>query len=82
MCNVILVTLKSFYLFANIFDQLFAGHKAGVKSVTERSGAVVHACDSSYMGGRNWEDHGFRPAQTKSLRDYLNKQAGSGDSHL
>jgi hypothetical protein len=27
---------------------------------------VVHAYHSGYLGGRDWEDHGLRPAQAKS----------------
>jgi hypothetical protein len=27
---------------------------------------VLHACNPSYSGGRDWEDGNFRPAQAKS----------------
>jgi hypothetical protein len=26
---------------------------------------VVHACNNSYVVGRDWEDHGLKPAQAK-----------------
>jgi hypothetical protein len=29
--------------------------------------AVVHACNPSYSGGRDQEDHGLKPAQGNSL---------------
>jgi hypothetical protein len=35
---------------------------------------VVHACNPSYAGGRNQEDHGSKLAQANSsLRPYLEK---------
>jgi hypothetical protein len=30
-------------------------------------GMVAHACDPSYSGGRDQEDHGLRLLRTKSL---------------
>jgi hypothetical protein len=30
---------------------------------------VSHAYNPSYSGGRNQEDHGFRPAQVSDLQD-------------
>jgi hypothetical protein len=29
--------------------------------------AVAHACNPRYSGGGDWEDHGLRPAQEKSM---------------
>jgi hypothetical protein len=29
-------------------------------------GMVVHICNLSYLGSRDWEDHGSRPALAKS----------------
>jgi hypothetical protein len=34
---------------------------------------VAHACNSSYLGGRDQKDGGSRPAQTNSLRDPISK---------
>jgi hypothetical protein len=32
-------------------------------------GKVAHACNPSYLGGQNQEDHGSRTAQSKSSPD-------------
>jgi hypothetical protein len=32
---------------------------------------VVHACNPSYSGGRDQEDHGSKPAQANSLQDLI-----------
>jgi hypothetical protein len=29
---------------------------------------VVHTCSSSYLGAKDWEDHGWRPACAKSYK--------------
>jgi hypothetical protein len=34
---------------------------------------VAHSCNTSYLGGRDWEDHSSRSAQTNSLRDFFSK---------
>jgi hypothetical protein len=35
---------------------------------------VTHACDPSYLGGRDQEDQGSKPAQANSsMRSYLKK---------
>jgi hypothetical protein len=35
---------------------------------------VAHACNPSYSGGRDQEDHGLKPARAKSsVRPYLKK---------
>jgi hypothetical protein len=35
---------------------------------------VVHTCNPSYSGGRDQEDHGLKPAQSKQfVRPYLEK---------
>jgi hypothetical protein len=34
---------------------------------------VAHACNPSYSGGRDQEDHGLKPAQANSLRDPISK---------
>jgi hypothetical protein len=42
---------------------------------------VVHTCNPNYVGGRDGEGHGLRPAQAKmSVGPYLQKQTGCGDS--
>jgi hypothetical protein len=33
--------------------------------------SVVHACNPSYSGGRDQEDHGSKPAQANSLQDLI-----------
>jgi hypothetical protein len=41
---------------------------------------VAHTCNPSYLGGRNWEDHGSRPAlgwRRELARPYLKKEPGS-----
>jgi hypothetical protein len=35
---------------------------------------VAHACDPSYSGGRNQEDHGSKPAWANSLQDPISKK--------
>jgi hypothetical protein len=40
-----------------------------LKLIPLQPGAVAHACNSSYSGGRDWEDGGSRPAWAKSSRD-------------
>jgi hypothetical protein len=45
------------------------------------TGTVAHTCNSSYLGGRDREDHGSRPTQAKSLQDSIStnkKKAGRG----
>jgi hypothetical protein len=40
-------------------------------------GMVTHACNPSYLGDGDQEDHGLRPAQAKSSQDpHLNKWPG------
>jgi hypothetical protein len=34
---------------------------------------VAHACNPSYSGGRDKEDHGSKPAQANSSRDPISK---------
>jgi hypothetical protein len=34
---------------------------------------VTHACNPNYLGGRNEEDFGLRPAQANSLWDRISK---------
>jgi hypothetical protein len=34
---------------------------------------VAHACDPSYSGGRDQEDHGSKPAWANSLQDPILK---------
>jgi hypothetical protein len=36
-------------------------------------GAMAHACNPSYSGGRSQEDHGLKPAQVNSSRDPISK---------
>jgi hypothetical protein len=39
-----------------------------------RPGVVAHACNPSYLGGRDQEDCGLKPAQANiSMRPYLKK---------
>jgi hypothetical protein len=35
---------------------------------------VAHACNSSYSGGRDQEDHGLKPAQANSSQDLITKK--------
>jgi hypothetical protein len=35
---------------------------------------VAHACNPSYSGGRDQEDHGSKPAQTNSSQDPILKK--------
>jgi hypothetical protein len=35
---------------------------------------VAHACNPSYSGGRDQENHGLKPAQAKSLQDPILKK--------
>jgi hypothetical protein len=32
-------------------------------------GIVAHICNSSYLGGRDWEDEGLRAAQAKKVSE-------------
>jgi hypothetical protein len=34
---------------------------------------VAHACNPSYLGGRDQDDHGWKPAQANSSRDPISK---------
>jgi hypothetical protein len=36
---------------------------------------VAQACNFSYSGGGDWEDHGLRPAQTKSYGETAFQQS-------
>jgi hypothetical protein len=41
-----------------------------------KPGVVAHTCNPSYLGGRDQEDCGLRPAQAKKLlKSHFNKQA-------
>jgi hypothetical protein len=33
----------------------------------------VHACNPSYLGGRDQENRGLKPAQAKFMRPYIKK---------
>jgi hypothetical protein len=35
---------------------------------------VAHACNPSYSGGRDQEDHSLKPSQANSLRDPISKK--------
>jgi hypothetical protein len=35
---------------------------------------VAHACNPSYSGGTDQEDHGLKPAWANSLRDPISKK--------
>jgi hypothetical protein len=35
---------------------------------------VAHACNPSYLGGRDQEDHDSKPTRANSLRPYLKKK--------
>jgi hypothetical protein len=38
---------------------------------------VAHYCDPRYLGGRDWEDHGWRSVQVKSPgRSHSNNKSG------
>jgi hypothetical protein len=43
---------------------------------------VVQANNLSYLGGRDWEDFGSRPAPAKKIRPPFQPMAGSGDMYL
>jgi hypothetical protein len=34
---------------------------------------VAHACNTSYSGGRDQEDHNLKPAQANSLQDPISE---------
>jgi hypothetical protein len=34
---------------------------------------VAHTCNPSYSGGRDWEDHGAKPAQANSFQLPISK---------
>jgi hypothetical protein len=34
---------------------------------------VTHACNSSYLGDRDWEDHDLRPAWAYNSQDSISK---------
>jgi hypothetical protein len=36
---------------------------------------VAHAYNPSYLGGRDQEDHGLKPAQANSLQDPISKKS-------
>jgi hypothetical protein len=38
---------------------------------------VAHTCNPSYLGGRDQEDHGLRPARAKKKKTTKNKQKKS-----
>jgi hypothetical protein len=40
----------------------------------EKPGPVAHACNPSYSGGRDQEDHSLKPAQASSSRDPVLKK--------
>jgi hypothetical protein len=42
--------------------------------ITQDQALVAHACNPSYSGGRDEEDHGLRPARANSLQDPIQKQ--------
>jgi hypothetical protein len=37
-------------------------------------GTVAHACNPSYLGGRDQKDHGSKPAQANSSQDPISKK--------
>jgi hypothetical protein len=37
-----------------------------ISKEVEEPDTVAHTCNPSYLGGRNWEDPGLRPAWVKS----------------
>jgi hypothetical protein len=44
---------------------------------------VAHVCNLRYLGGRDQEDHGFRPAKVKSSQDGITTvKAGCGGTHM
>jgi hypothetical protein len=45
------------------------------EEVTSEAGALVaHACNPSYSGGRDQEDHSSKPAQENSSQDPISKK--------
>jgi hypothetical protein len=38
---------------------------------------VAHACNPSYLGGRDQEDHGLKPAPGKIVRETLSQKKPS-----
>jgi hypothetical protein len=58
-----------------IWGPLFAfckHNKETSKSITE-PGAGAHACNPSYSGGRDQEDHSLKPARPNSSQDPISK---------
>jgi hypothetical protein len=42
--------------------------------VPSRQAATALACNPSYSGGREQEDHGSKPAQANNSQDYISKK--------
>jgi hypothetical protein len=40
----------------------------------KQSMSCAHACDPSYLGGRDQEDHSSKPAQANSSQDPISKK--------
>jgi hypothetical protein len=43
------------------------------KEKTGKSGPMAHTCNPSYLGCRDQEDHGLKPARAKSSKDPISK---------
>jgi hypothetical protein len=46
--------------------------------VKKEPGEVAHACNHSYLGGRDQEDHSLKPSQTNNSQDPISKKLLTG----
>jgi hypothetical protein len=50
------------------------GHFITIKMSNHDQALVAHSCSPSYLGGRDQEHHGSKPAQANSSRDPISKK--------
>jgi hypothetical protein len=68
MCWAKLVVLLVFF---PIPCNFFLNFHFGVSKSLFWVGAMAHACNSSYLGGRDWEDHGLKANPGKKVQETL-----------